>query len=77
MSGANNVMIGNRLAVVRCMGRVRSKVGRSYYNLMSITFVDNGERHSMGAAEFARWSTRLERQATASPSRDGGASNAN
>lgn len=55
--------IGGRPAVVTSLGRVRRQKGWGYYNLMSIRFTDNGEYHSMGAAEFAKWSTQLDRKA--------------
>lgn len=54
--------IGGRPCHVHSLGRVRSKKGRSFYNLMSVTFLDNNEHHSMGAGEFARWSTKLDRE---------------
>lgn len=56
-----NATIGGRPCVVQSIGRVRSKVGRRFYSLMSVRFLDNGEYHSMGAGEFAAWSTRLDR----------------
>lgn len=49
--------IGGRAAVVGNLGRVRSKIGRRFYNLMSVRFDDNGEYWSGGAAEFAKWAT--------------------
>lgn len=56
--------IGGRPARIQFVGRVRSKVGRSFYNLMSVRFLDNNESHSMGAGEFAKWSARLDREAS-------------
>lgn len=61
MGQVTDTTIGGRPARVHSIGRVRSKVGRRFYNLMSIRFLDNNEAHTMGAAEFAAWSTRLDR----------------
>lgn len=58
--------IGGRRAVVARLGRVRRKKGWGYYNLISVRFLDNGEYLSMGAGEFAAWSTRLDREAARS-----------
>jgi hypothetical protein len=63
MTTHTETTIGGRPCVVSHLGRVRRKVGRGFYNLMSIRFTDNGEYHSMGGAEFAKWSTRLDREA--------------
>lgn len=57
------VTIGGRPCVVGNLGRVRRKVGWGFYNLMSVKFTDNGEYHSMGGAEFAKFCNRLEREA--------------
>ena len=54
--------IGGRPARVHQLGRVRSKVGRRFYNLMSIRFLDNNEAHTMGAAEYSKWANRLDRE---------------
>lgn len=32
-----------------------------YYNRMIVRFLDTNETHSMGAAQFAKWATALER----------------
>lgn len=47
-----------RLATVR----TRAKKGWRFYNAMVIRFLDSGETHTMGAAQFAKWSTKLERE---------------
>lgn len=54
--------IGGRPCHVRSLGRVRSQKDRSFYNLMSVTFLDTNEHLSMGAGEFARWSAKLDRE---------------
>ncbi len=63
MGRVTETIIGGRPAVVQDLGRVRSKVGRSYYNLVAVIFSDNGERYTMGAGEFSRWADRLNREA--------------
>lgn len=67
MGQVRETPIGGRPARVHSVGRVRSKVGRSFYNLMSVRLLDNNEAHTMGAAEFAKWSTKLEREHAAKP----------
>lgn len=42
--------------------RARVKEGWRFYNAMIIRFLDNNETHTMGAAQFAKWSTKLERE---------------
>jgi hypothetical protein len=56
------ITIGGREARITTT-RVRAKVGWRFYNAMVVRFLDNNEIHTMGAAEFAKWSTRLEREA--------------
>jgi hypothetical protein len=58
-----NITIAGRPAVLTNIGRVRAKKGWRFYNLVSVRFLDNDEYHSMGAGDFARWSTRLDRAA--------------
>lgn len=61
MSNSTDTVIGGRPSRVTNLGRVRKKKGWGYYNLMSVQFLDTGERLSMGGGEFARWSTKLDR----------------
>jgi hypothetical protein len=42
--------------------RTRVKEGWHFYNSMVIRFLDNSETHTMGAAQFAKWSAKLERE---------------
>jgi hypothetical protein len=65
MTRHTDTTIGGRPARVSDLGRVRAKRGWRFYNLVSVRFLDNDEYHSMGAGEFARWSTRLDRAAKA------------
>lgn len=58
----SDTTIGGRLARVQHIGRVRSAPGRSFYNLVSVHFLDDGEYHSMGGAAFAKWATKLDRE---------------
>jgi hypothetical protein len=58
----SDTTIAGRPARVQSLGRVRSKVGRRFYNLVSVRFLDDGEYHSMGAGEYSRWADRLERE---------------
>lgn len=63
MGQCTDTVIGGRRARVQDIGRVRSKVGRRFYSLMSVRFLDNNEAHTMGAGEFAKWATKLDREA--------------
>lgn len=62
MSKPAQITIGGRPALLTNLGRVRAKTGWRFYNLVSVRFTDNGEYHSMGAAEFGAWSTKLDRE---------------
>lgn len=63
MGQCTDTVIGGRPARVQDIGRVRSKVGRRFYSLMSVRFLDNNEARTMGAGEFAKWATKLDREA--------------
>ncbi len=61
---SSKIVIGGRPALLTNIGRVRHRKKEwGFYNLVSVKFLDNGEYHSMGAGEFAKWSTKLDREA--------------
>jgi hypothetical protein len=43
-----------RLCYVSSTVRTRSKVGRSFYNVFVVRFLDDGSAETMGAAQFDR-----------------------
>ncbi len=63
MSCVTDCTIGGRPAWVKDLGRVRSDKSRSFYSLMQVGFKDTGETLTMPAGKFAKWSTRLDREA--------------
>lgn len=65
MKSSTETTIAGRPVRITDLGRVRAKMGYRYYNLVSVTFLDTGERLSMGAGAFAKWADNLDRVARA------------
>lgn len=55
--------IGGRPAVVQFVRVQHANKSWGFYNRAIVRFTDNNETLSMGSAEFAKWSRRLDRAA--------------
>ena len=56
-------MIGGRAAHVQTIRVRHANKGWGYYNRVIVRFLDDNETHTMGAAAFAKWSAKLDREA--------------